>query len=315
MLRARLRTDLADLYASDPAAALERLHDWAIVGDRGDALFLYDGKEDAMDRAIKAYLQAIQANPKDAKAHFRLGVAYRQRYDSPRREPDDAQKAVASWGHALSLRPNWYIWRRRIQQYGPRLDKPYNFFFWVEEARKTILARGEKPVELISEPMGSEIAPPSRGAAGKNPVIPDPDPKARITRDPGRYVGVETAVTPALVRPGHRVRVRVTFRLNESAKPWWNNESDPLTLTLRLPPGIQVVEGTFTYPAPREAETQELRVMEFDAAIAESTKPATLVIPGYAAYGVCEDVSGVCMYRRQDLKISVRVDARAPKIQ
>ena len=283
--------------------------------ERGDAIFLYDEKEDAMDRAIQAYRQAIKAGPKDSKAHFRLGVAYRRRYDSPRRKPDDAQKAVDSWGNALSLRPNWYIWRRRIQQYGPRLDKPYNFFFWVVEARKAILARGEKPVELVAEPMGSEIAPPSRGSNAKSPTLPDPDPKAKITADRGRYVGIETAVTPALVRPGHSVRVRVTFRLSETTRPWWNNESDPLTLTVRLPKGITLAEGTFTYPAPPKDETQELRVLEFEAAVDASVKPGTVIIPGYAAYGVCEDVSGVCMYRRQDLKIAVRVDARAPKIQ
>jgi hypothetical protein len=39
---------------------------------------------------------------------------------------------------------------RRIQQYGPHLDKPYAFCDWVNEARTTIADRGETPVLLIA---------------------------------------------------------------------------------------------------------------------------------------------------------------------
>lgn len=55
---------------------------------------------------------------------FRLGVAYRARYDSLLRQPGDFRKAVEHWERALALDANQYIWRRRIQQYGPRFDKP-----------------------------------------------------------------------------------------------------------------------------------------------------------------------------------------------
>ena len=58
------------------------------------------------------------------------------------------QRAIDAWGQALAIDPNHYIWRRRIQQYGPRLIKPYPFYDWVEQAAREIRARGETPVEL-----------------------------------------------------------------------------------------------------------------------------------------------------------------------
>ena len=67
-------------------------------------------------------------------------------------------QAIDAWTKALSLNTDQYIWRRRIQQYGPRLEKPYDFYSWVKQARKEIEERREKPVKLVFEPMGTEIA-------------------------------------------------------------------------------------------------------------------------------------------------------------
>ena len=72
-------------------------------------------------------------------------MALWRRHESEHRRDGDAQAGVVRWTEALTANPNQYIWRRRIQQYGPRLDKPYNFYFWVAEARKEIRDRGEEP--------------------------------------------------------------------------------------------------------------------------------------------------------------------------
>lgn len=282
--------------------------------DRGDFHFLYGESPDAPDQAVKAYQEAVNSDPKDARSRFRLGVAYRARYDSPGRLTGDVQKAVEHWQQALALSPNMYIWRRRLQQFGPRLDKPYDFYFWVEEARRDILARGEKPVKLAAEPAGSEVAPPSKGPSGAAPAIPDPDPQGKIIRDRG-LVTLEPSIIPARVRPGGRIRVRVAFRLGEKAKPHWNNDSAPLTLSVKLPEGVTLVEGTFVHPKPKEAESLELRILEFEAAVGESVKAGTLEIGGYALYDVCEEVGGVCRHVRQDLTIHFDVDLSAPKLQ
>ena len=62
--------------------------------------------------------------------------------DSVTSQAGDFQAAVDHWGAALRLNPNQYIYRRRIQQYGPRLTKPYPFYDWIKQARSDIAARG-----------------------------------------------------------------------------------------------------------------------------------------------------------------------------
>ena len=111
-------------------------------------------------------------------------------------------------------------------------------------------------------------------------------------------------------RPGQRVRVRITFRVKDAL---WNNEADGLALSVKLPGTIKIEEGTFDHPLPKEAETREVRVLEFEAKV-EGSK-GEVEIPAYALYGVCEDKGGVCMYLRQDFKVKVVVDPKAPKIQ
>ena len=60
-------------------------------------------------------------------------------------------EAAKFWSEALAANPNQYIWRRRIQQYGPRQDKPYPFYDWIETAQREIRERGEQPIELSAD--------------------------------------------------------------------------------------------------------------------------------------------------------------------
>lgn len=112
-----------------------------------DALVEWAGPERTTE-AIQAYQRAMRLQPNSGSLHFRLGVAYRKRYDTKFRQAGDFQKAVEEWSAALEIDPNQYIWRRRIQQYGPRLDKPYSFYDWVTTARKDIAARGDSGPSL-----------------------------------------------------------------------------------------------------------------------------------------------------------------------
>lgn len=257
--------------------------------DLGEAYFNFGAKAD-LELAVESYENAVKVDPGDGRAHFGLGTALRRRYESTYRRPDDGQSAVEHWGRALDIDPNHYIWRRRLQQYGPRLDKPYNFYFWVARARETILARGEAPFELRAEPMGSEISAPQRD---REQVVVghlvNPDPGNKITRDQKSLVGIETLVTPNRVQPGHRIRGRVTFRLNESTGPFWNNEADDLMMWVDLPKGLTLVEQSLAYPNPETPETQELRHLEFEAQIDDSIGAGDHSISGYALYYVCED--------------------------
>ena len=66
--------------------------------------------------------------------------------------------------------PSNYIWRRRLQQYGPRLDKPYPFYDWIETARRELKARGIEPHPLRARLTGAEIAQPLRAPEAGEPV-------------------------------------------------------------------------------------------------------------------------------------------------
>ena len=149
----------------------------------GDALALWGG-EKRLNEAVAAYAAAVKRDPKDAPAFFRLGVCLRRRSETATREPDDFRTAVVAWGTALELDPNQYIWRRRIQQYGPRLDKPYPFYDWVPEAEAAIRKRGETPVELPVRPDGAEIATPAKTFPVEAVVPKNPDPNCLLYTSP-----------------------------------------------------------------------------------------------------------------------------------
>jgi len=274
--------------------------------------YFHSGDVRDLDTAVFALQEAASMEPDNDDVQFRLGTTLRRRSETRFRKPGDQQAAVDHWTKALDADPNHYIRRRRLQQYGPRLDKPYNFYFWVEEARKDIRARGEEPVELTAEPMGSEIAAPQK--AGQPTEISKrerPDKDNQIVRDEKNLVIIEGLVTPSRVQAGKRVRGRMTFRLNEKTEPWWNNEADDLTMWLDLPEGLTLVEGSLDFPNPETPETQELRQVEFEIGIGDSLPAGTHQIPGFALYYVCEDEGGVCRFLRQDFSLTVTVDASA----
>jgi len=282
---------------------------------RGVVEFIHgDGGAPNLTAAVDAFTKARELQPSSRLHHFRAGVALRRRADLHPGITSDGQDAVAAWQQALQIDPAQYIWRRRIQQYGPRLDKPYNFYFWVEQARRDITARGDTPVTLRAEPRGSELAPPANGAAAPAPALLDPDPGAKLPADTDPLIQIESLVTPARVQPGKRVRVRVTFRPRRTDPPWWNNGAEGLQLAVTLPKGWEIAEGTFSYPLPKEEESREIRVLEFEATVPHAATAGTVTMPAYACYDVCEDTAGVCIRLRQPFSLSVTIDPAATRL-
>jgi tetratricopeptide (TPR) repeat protein len=299
-----------------PAAPdLDRLRQAAEQGGAGaardyaHALVMWGGPRRLPD-AVTAYERALALEPAHGPTHFRLGVAYRKRYDSEQRSEGDFAKAVAYWKSALDLGPNQYIWRRRIEQYGPRLDKPYSFYDWVRAAREEIQARGEQPAELFVEPGGAEFAYPQETfAAGDRGR--EPDPQGRIHRDDGFFVQVETTVVPPAVEPGETARVHLVFRPNAANKAHWNNEVDGLRLWVSPPESWQADQHFWELSNPPMAVSQEERRVEFEIRAPDSAPAGAVAVPAYALYYVCEDVNGTCLYRRQDVPLTVPIRARA----
>ena len=271
----------------------------------GDATFLWEDVARVGD-AIDAYRGALKTETA-GPIHFRLGVAYRRRYDSAYRREGDFASAVEHWGRALAIDPNQYIWRRRIQQYGPRLTKPYSFYDWVSEARQEIEAWGEVPSFLAAEPGGAEFAYPAESFSTADSLEEEPDPRGRIRRDEEGLIRAETTVVPSIMVAGESVRVHVVFRPNLDIKAHWNNEVDDLVFWVDAPEGWEVDPRYLSVSIPPEPVSQEGRRVEFELKSPASASGIAKISP-YALYYVCEDVNGTCLFRRQDLPLSIRVD-------
>jgi tetratricopeptide (TPR) repeat protein len=295
--------NLATLKAS---TARGRAEDWRAYAD---SLVLW-GKPSDLDEAISAYQQAIQRAPNDGWSHFRAGVAYRARYDSPFGQHEDFQRAQDEWSQALDIDPNNWLWRRRLQQYGP-LKHLFGglvlHYDWIPTARTEIAARGETPVPLKVEPSSGEMETATDVAPAVESVVTEPDPRGRVYRDRDEFIRAEITTSPRVVNAGTSARFHVVLRPILERKAFWNNEAEDLVLWVNPPQGWEVDRQYVTLPRPSKPETQEVREVEVEVKSPAGAKPGPVTIPSYALYYVCEDVNGVCMFRRQDLTLTVDV--------
>lgn len=282
--------------ADEPAATLRRV---------AEALFFSEAPR--FNDALGMLDEALTSFGENGALHFARGVAYRMRYDSPDRQTGDFAAAVAAWQRALDLNPNQYVWRRRIQQYGPRLEKPYPFYDWVEQARGDIRARGEIPVPLAVEPAGAELAAPVREFASAATQPAEPDPDGRITRDTTPLVLAEVAVVPPRTEPGKAVRVHIVLRPNPGEGGHWNNEGDPLVVWVNPPDGWTASQRWLTAPGAPQPVSGEPRSVEFELRAPGTAEPGLTRVPAYALYGVCDSPTGACLYRRADLNVTIEV--------
>ncbi len=280
----------------------------ARTGDLDSLVILSDalvqwGRDSDLGEAIRGYEEAVVRKYDEGSFHFRLGVAYRKRYDSKFRLPTDFSHAIKSWKKALEIEPNQYIWRRRIQQYGPRLDKPYPFYDWIKAARREIQQRGEEPAPLEVEPMGAEFAGPSPRIEKNQSVDIEPDPEDRITRDPGHLIHIEVTVVPSTDVSENAARVHLEFDPNDSIKAHWNNEVKGIEVWVDSSPDWNVSTPYQLLPNPESAVSSETRRAEFEIHRVYQANAPHRNLTAYALYYVCEDLDGTCLYRRQDLHI------------
>ncbi|MEX2118102.1 MAG: hypothetical protein WD847_00715 [Pirellulales bacterium] len=282
----------ADVEAS--AASWRRL---------GDALILWHGAG-RVDDAIDAYRRALLVDPRDGNTLFRLGVSHRVRSESDQSHAADFQAAIEFWEQALATNPNQYIWRRRIQQFGPRLEKPYPFYDWVDEARRAIVERGETPIELAVPPVGAELAQPARSFAAATDQAGSPDPDGKIIRDRDGLIEAEVTLVPSQLRPGGTARVHVAFRPNAALQAHWNNESEPLRLWVDVPPGWQVSERLLSTSPVDRPVSDEVRRLDFELQVPADAGEGDAV-SAYALYYVCEGSNGTCQFLRKDFTVKV----------
>ncbi|MCA9216010.1 MAG: hypothetical protein KDB27_23245 [Planctomycetales bacterium] len=283
-------------FENDPSAKLIELPQRP--GDQ-DAI---DGK---LDQAIAAYREHLKQNPEDARAQFRLGVCYRKRFDGmlSRGNSEDFVLAVQHWQTALRLNPNQYIWRRRLQQYGPVLSKPYPFYDWVDMARNEIVARGESPRKLLTEPTGAELIGPAAAANSERDVaVQEPDPTGRVHRDRSETVVVRTAIIHSTEKKD-TARVHVMLRPSAVGGYDWNNEAEPVRLWIRNDQPFKSNHSLVTFSQPKEESSSELRRSEFEVSWSDSDQPKPL--EAYVVYHLCNKQTGQCVFWRQDISIDV----------
>lgn len=289
---------------NDSAPKKEKSTINSLSQSKANTLFLWKGPEQ-LDKTITLYQQAVEADQNNGVSHFRIGVAYRKRYDSEYRKTSDFFMAINHWAKALELDPNQYIWRRRIQQYGPRLDKPYPFYDWVTAAREEIKKRGEVPVLLAVEPGGAEFAKPVRDFGPVLSSNDEPDPQARITRDEEKFINVEYVVVKSTSDKKKSARIHIEFTPNPNKAAHWNNEVEDLELWITPPHGWVVENQLITFPNPDQAVSKEVRKIEFELTWPDTEGAKLIDLPVYALYYVCEDVNGMCLYRRRDIPIKI----------
>lgn len=278
----------------------------------GDAM-LVEGTIDSLRDAIENYQAGVEAAVADGNdvhqglALFRLGVAYRRLFDSSvgsDKNAEDFTRAAKSWTQALATNPNQYIWRRRIQQYGPRQSKPYPFYDWVEQANREITERGETPITLNAPLSGAEIAQPNRKFESSDGSPQNPDPAGKITLDDSQIVEVHATVVPQNVAPGKPVRVHLRFSPQNGH---WNNEADDMVVWIDKSGSGETSQTQLTFPNAKESSSDEPRTVEFEFKTnPDATGPVNLT--AYALYYVCTSENGQCLFRRQDIKIPIQVE-------
>jgi hypothetical protein len=296
---------LADSLPTDAATLL----------NLGDALMLWGGVQD-LDAAVEAYQQAAKLQSDDGPTHFRLGVALRRRYESDSRKPDDFQRAITHWNRALEIDPNQYIWRRRIQQYGPRMTKPYAFYDWITQATTDLESRGEKSLPLRVELTRAELAFPAKRADFAPHSAPEPDPGNKIDQDQQPLVHIVTTVVPPTGQPGSTVRVFLELRPDRQRQVHWTNDAGPTTVwvgrqTSASAARLTPEQSLWRLDNQESIATEETRVVEFEVLLGDDPgRPARL--SGYALYYVCEGKFGTCVYRRQDFAIPFELPTGTP---
>ena len=210
-------------------------------------------------------------------------------------------KAVNNWETALSKNRNQYIWRRRIEQYGPRLKKPYSFYDWVAQARKEIIARGEKPHPLPVEPNGAELAKRSRQMiADANSKNPDPDNK--ITRVSEKMVTTHVNFVPSHPKPGDVVAVHVG--VNTSAASW-NHETEPMKLWVEKSDDVVLSRQLVSDERPyKVSESGKPVSLTFEVKIPK-TATKSVELKAFALFNMCEKENEQCVFRRKDIVVKI----------
>ena len=249
------------------------------------------------DKAIAKFGEAVAKDSENGSALFGLGVVYRMRFDESG-NPDDFVQASKNWALALKSNPNQYIWRRRIEQYGPRLAKPYPFYDWVEKANEEIKERGQVPVSLKVELTGTEVTSPR--APVKDGPIENPDPESKIAMDK-KFLNITATCVPSAQKD--KTRMRIHLHCNVSGAKW-NNEAPSMQVWIDESssgtPESRLIEDT---GHSSESSLTDLKTVDFEFRLADKSK-SDKAVRGYVLFHCCDD-NDVCYYYRKNFDLPI----------
>lgn len=246
-----------------------------------------------VDSALR-HLPLRSSSKESATTAFQAGVLSRWIYDHGG-SPQSFQTAVEYWQKALTQTPSQYIWRRRIQQYGPRLDKPYPFYDWVRTARQAIKSRGEVPITLQVEPSGSEVALPQRKNEPLKQSHQHPDPQNKLPST-DQLLNVVTTLIPHTDDPD---KGRLHLRLTPTQKAHWTSDAQEVQLWLQPKDGKPIfLSDTVTFLEPNQESSSQYRTLEADLTPSQLQGGAKLVL----FYSLCEEENAICRFLKTELE-------------
>lgn len=295
------RRDPSDLRALRERAG--RGGDLETRMELASGLLLFGGSAER-DEAVALLGQLAAQSPDDPRIDFRLGVAHRLRFDAPGQgRAEDLARSLASWESAAAARPRQYIWQRRVQQYGPRMMKPYEFYHWVARARREIEARGETPLSLAARLSEAELAMPKASVLVAEPK--DPDPRRELPLDESGSLRISAHQLPAKASPGRSAHLYVLLERDPEAGYTWDPEAGPVTLWLAGHEGLGLAPfGART--TPRSANETGL-VLDCDVPVALEAAPGRYEIAASAVYPICAVADGPCLRLRRDFVVTLVV--------
>lgn len=274
--------------------------------EHGDALVLA-GLPVQLNEAIDSYRTAISMNKSDANSIFRLGVAYRIRYDRAERQPDDFQSAVNAWRQAVEMASGNEVFLERLQQYGPTLGRSQGFYDWIETARKAISEQGDTPVPLPIEPSHMEEAPPAKKFAVESDADAPAEPADKGEQDGSDLVRFDQTVVRGAGKHKNIAAVHLAFWPDRGREVRWDDSAAPLRVWLKQTDKAGVNRQFLTCAKQPQSTADGLRTLCCEVRLPDSADEP-IVIDAVAVYAVREGKEGQLRLLHRDLH--VRIDSK-----
>lgn len=275
--------------------------------EHGDALVLA-GLSPQINEAILTYPQALKVDPQDSLSYFRLGAAYRLRYDSSERQPGDFQAAIDAWQEAVRVAPRNKVFHSNIQRYGVRHEKPASMYRWIKTARRELLARGETPVQLNVEPSPIEFAKRTKKFTSSHNTGPANDVSKQETQDGQRAVDFESVVVRSTRSKSKRRHAQVLLIFRPIGGRSWYKQGEPMRVWIEPPKYLKVNRRFIEFANSESATSGKERTLNFEVSVAKKMRKKPISIKGHAVFQMMDGEEPKQLRRDFEVKFTLIKD-------